>query len=127
MKSLFLMLLILQFICLKIKAAPYNVKDAFCRDRLSNYKSNYDNAKIYNHCMVNADYLIREYERKRLEERIKWEKGAPERKRQAEEAAYRQRQRELEKQREQQEAIRRKELEEKRLDNFYEMMFDKFE
>jgi len=77
--------------------------------------------------MVNADYLIREYERKRLEERIKWEKGAPERKRQAEEAAYRQRQRELEKQREQQEAIRRKELEEKRLDNFYEMMFDKFE
>lgn len=77
--------------------------------------------------MINADYLMKEYERKRLEERIKWERGAPERKRQAEEEAYRQKQKKLKEEKERQAEIRRKELEEKRLDNFYKTMFDKFE
>lgn len=126
MKSFFSILVIIWFFCLATNAAPYNVKDAFCRDRLSAYYSNYDKAKFYNYCIDNADYLIKQYERKRLEERIKWEKGEPERKRQAEEAAYRQRQRELKEERERQAEIRKKELEEKRLDNFYETMFDKF-
>lgn len=109
-------------------ATPFNVKDAFCKDKLSKYNSNYTNAKIYNHCITNADKLIIEYENERIKRRIEWEK---ERKKQQERMAREKRQKELEaKKREQQrkaEEYRKKLEEEKKkkwIDNLFETKFN---
>lgn len=109
-------------------ANPFNVQDAFCRDKLSKYNSNYTNAKIYNHCIMNADKLIMEYENEEIKRRIKWEK---ERKKQQERIAREKRQEELEaKKREQQRKAEeyKKRLEEEKkkkwIDNLFKTKFD---
>jgi len=112
-------------------AFPYNVRDAFCKDKLSRHNSNYTNANIYNHCMSNADRLIREYENERIRRKIEWEKGEPERRRQREKMERERKQQELEaKRREQQRKAEeyKKKLEEenekRRIDNLFKTKFD---
>lgn len=129
MKSLvFIIVLVLSPACY---CFPYNEKDAFCRDKLSRHNSNYTNAKIYNHCMSNADRLIREYESERIRRQIEWERGEPERRRQRELREKEQKQQEFEaKKREQQrkaeEYKKRLKEEERRkvIDNLFETKFN---
>ena len=53
---------------LLLLAAPWSEQNAFCLDRATNSTqraySNYEQQKIYNKCMDNADSLIAEYGRK---------------------------------------------------------------
>lgn len=109
---------------------PYNERDAFCRDKLSRYNSNYTNAKIYNHCISNADRLIKEYEKEKARRRIEWERGEPERKRQREQMEKERKQQQLQEAREQkkweEEQYKKKleeQIEKQRINNLFETKF----
>ena len=114
-----------------ISASPYNVGDAFCRDKLSRYNSNYENAKIYNYCILNVNRLMREYEQEQARKRIEWNKRAAEQKRYNENRRKIQEQQEnqrklealkIEKQREAD--LHKEESERKRIDALFENKFN---
>jgi hypothetical protein len=114
-----------------INAAPYNVSDAFCRDRLSKHNSNYENAKIYNYCILNANRLIREYEQEQARKRIEWNKRAAaqrrynENQRKIQEQRERQRKLEaLEKEKQYEAELYKKESDRKRIDALFENKFN---
>ena len=100
-------------------AVPFSEKNAFCTDRLNIYLSNFDNQKIYNECMENADELIERYENQlvsqqkaRERRQIEWEqeRAAEQAKRAAEQAKRR----------------AEEELKEEQLDKKYEDLFGDF-
>lgn len=60
------------FSCLLATSAiayPYDLRNAFCMDKLHRGRSNYENQKIYRHCMDNADTLIYQYEMKAMRQK----------------------------------------------------------
>jgi len=104
---------------------PYNERDAFCRDKLSVYNSNYINAKIYNSCMSEADNLIRKFENEAAEwraesekRRIEWENEKKEREKQIQQQILNESKKEMEQ-------LAEKENKQKQIDNLFKEKFDK--
>lgn len=65
------------FLGISAVAYPYNLRHAFCMDKISRGRSNYENQKVYTNCMDNADMLIYQYEmRKRDQQRRSQERDA---------------------------------------------------
>lgn len=68
------------FLCGSIKAIPYSERHAFCTEKSGiAYGGYYESQKRYNKCMSNAEYLIREHERKQAEYKIRQKKEEHER------------------------------------------------
>lgn len=53
----------------------YDVRNAFCTDKMSRFRTRYENAKIYESCMLNADFLIRQHEENRERVRSRLQKS----------------------------------------------------
>ena len=105
-------------------AIPYNVKDAFCRDKLSKHNSNYTNAKIYNHCIKNADRLIKQYENEKVRREREWKKQSKEAKRRIEKQKLEEQKRKQQKKAEERQRKIEEENEKKRIDNLFRTKFD---
>jgi hypothetical protein len=105
---------------------PYNIRDAFCRDKLSKYNSNYTNAKIYNSCMMNAVKLIEEYERKQMEWRLKLIEQRKRREVEDNRRTYEQKKLEEKREKEAKEREYREKLERKQKTEMYESLFERF-
>jgi len=112
------------------KGTPYNIRHAFCLDQLRDYNSNYDNAKIYNFCIQNADRLIREMENRRRRQQEEWRRNESARRSQAEQAARAaeraRRQEEMQRLKERQAAELERIRRERELDLRYEKLFGNF-
>ena len=58
--------LIVSFLCASCYSHSLDEHEAFCRDKLNNYGSQYENLKTYKECMRQADRLIVEYEQEKI-------------------------------------------------------------
>lgn len=108
------------------KGTTYDIRHAFCLDQLRNYNSNYENAKIYNYCIQNADRLIREMENRRRRQQDERRRNEPARRKQAEQAERARRQEEMQKLQDRQAAELERIRRERQLDLRYEKLFGNF-